>query len=487
MVFLKTIINFLKEYDMSLDDLLKALGLFGSAVAFIWSAIAGIKTVQETAKDKRDKQISEYISLFTDTDRVKRISGVNGLVQHATLVFNELFYLCAIEQDPFIREFIQEALEEVCLIKKADCIKYNKFLVQYCLKHDILILKMDKKNKEEIFEILGKGNTKKQIEMEINSRKSGVLYNGHTKIGNYMTLSSQLLAKSLKQAVGEDLYGILFIDSNLDKAYWRKCELKNAVLLYNIGRHTRGEKIEIKEVYLASNDFYGSEFKKLVCHKIWATNINLQNSYFTKLLIQGTNDIQEDKDVVVCTVKSKFTNMNLNNSQFISSHLEQCDIISAKLRQCKLTDSSFDTVYCKDNSFAGTNFRKCSFRNTNFYSSNFFIESFRQYTRKTYYKTGRNAYKRTTGPLFCKFNDCIFDNVKWGGSNLRNTKFINCTFKDVNFAGADLEDTLLDHCTFDIGVNFVGAKNIDKIVVKGEEPLCLTETKQKEKSGDKRG
>lgn len=81
MVFLNTLINFLKEYDMSLDDLLKTLGLFGSVFAFIWSAIAGIKTVQETAKDKRDKQISEYISLFTDTDRVKRISGVNGLVK----------------------------------------------------------------------------------------------------------------------------------------------------------------------------------------------------------------------------------------------------------------------------------------------------------------------------------------------------------------------------------------------------------------------
>ncbi|MCH5269309.1 MAG: hypothetical protein J1E83_01040 [Lachnospiraceae bacterium] len=87
----------------------------------------GIKTFKDTAKDKRDKQISEYISLFADENRVKPISGVNGLVHHANLTFNELFYVCATEKDSFIQELIYNALESICINKKADCVKIISF------------------------------------------------------------------------------------------------------------------------------------------------------------------------------------------------------------------------------------------------------------------------------------------------------------------------------------------------------------------------
>ncbi|MCH5269310.1 MAG: hypothetical protein J1E83_01045 [Lachnospiraceae bacterium] len=113
--------------------------------------------------------------------------------------------------------------------------KNNKFLVQYCLKKNILPVKVPGFiDKEHLLDVLRRGNTETRIEIEINSGKRSLLYNDAAEIRNYAALSSQLLAKSLTKISNEHLKDVMFLDSSLYGAFWKKYRLENAVLLHNI-------------------------------------------------------------------------------------------------------------------------------------------------------------------------------------------------------------------------------------------------------------
>lgn len=434
------------DKPISWDNVFKVIGFIGSAIAFFWTVASGLKTFKNAANDKRDKQISEYISLFADKNGVKRISGVNGLVRHINLTFNELFYICATEKDSFIRELIHDALENTCINKKADCVKNNKFLVQYCLKKNILPLKLPGFNdKERLLGVLRRGNTETRIEIEINSGNRSLLYNDTAEIRNYMALSSQLLAKSLSKVSNEHLKGVMFVDSSLYGAIWKKCRLENAALLHNIGRHAKGTGNIIGEVYLWDNDFYGSEFTDMDCCKIYSYNTHLRNSVFKTLSIRGTRYPSDKKSSTANLQRSVFEKNIFNMSKFYSVKIEDCNMMKVEWKGCTLEDVSFASMMIKENDWSGTKAVRCSFIHIGFYASKFHSE----------------------------FLQCNFEDVKWGGNNLRGTKFKECTFKKVNFKGTDMDKVLFENCTFVDGKDFTGAKNSDHIVIIKNDQLGI--------------
>ena len=364
------------------------------------------------------------------------MSGVNGLVRYAKLAFDELFYICAIEQDSFIQGLLKDALENVCIKKKAECMKNNKFLVQYCLKKNIAPVKMHEfSDKEHLLDILRRGSTETRIEIEINNEKRSLLNNEATEIRNYTALSSQLLAKTLKKASGKQLKGILFVDSNLYEVSWKKCRLENAALLHNIGRHAKGKENTVGEVYLWDNDFYGSKFTEMECYKIYSYNTCFRNTIFRKLSIRGTKNQTEKKSSTSNIHQSVFEENIFNKSKFYSVNVEDCNMMKVEWKGCTLEDVSFSSMMFKENDWSGAKSVRCSFMHIGFYINKFHSE----------------------------FLQCIFEAVNWGGSNLKGTKFKECTFRNVSFKGADLQNVLFENCIFDEDIDFKVARNSDKI------------------------
>ena len=428
-------LQYLKDYKDAFNIIITAFTAVVGMFTLISTIVKIINEAKNYVKDKRDKQLFDYVNTFSDKEKVRRLSGVNGLTNYASIMFKELFYICALEEDALIKELLQNALLQICPKKKESCKEINQFFVQYMVKQDISIREeFDSKTAKEFRSILKKGNTESRIQWEIAHKGKSISSIENEEVEECLLLSSQLMSRALKRILNQPLKGVLFEGSSLYKAHWINITLKNAALLDNIGRHAKGFKIYAEEVLLWKNDFYGSLFTGLSCKRIYIYHTTFRESTFIKFSIQGVLGALSDKTSLLDFHRALIIeDITFSQSKFFYTKVALYRIVDGKWNGCKLYRCNFLATEFIDNKMRGINSSHCEFDQVNFYKDK----------------------------MQGIFNQCSFNNVKWGGSTLKGSKFVKCTFKNVDFAGADLANVIFENCDFENANVFKGTQNMN--------------------------
>lgn len=419
---------------MSLEDLQTVAGLALDVikiVAEVAALIAVIIKASQYIRDKRDKQLYDYVNSFADKERVRRLSGVNGLTNYASYMFQELFYICLLEKDPFIRERLRDALMDVSVRCKKQCKKIHLFIVQYCIKNDSLPIKdMDKQIRSRIIKFLTAGHTQLRIQAEID-RGSGNTYEADEEITAGIPLSSQLLANALTKAKLQNLSGMFLSDSSLYKAIWFKNTLERSVLSDVIGRHAKGICLYLQDDYIRNNDFYGSCLIGGEGKRVYIFNTEFRKSTFAFLKMSATlKEASKGESLVRKRDGATWEGDTFSQSKFFYAKIKQYSIKESKWNGCRL-------FWCV---FQDTDFVKNEMHSFSCYYNSFCKVNF------------------WSGKISGSFYRCRFEDVTWGGSDLKGTKFIRCVFQNVDFAGADLKNIVFENC------RFIGNNNLKKDV-----------------------
>ncbi len=66
-----------------------------SIIAFsglFWTLFSGLKSFKNYSKNKTNEHLSNLIELFSDNNKIKRLSSANSLVHYCDSMFKEIFY-----------------------------------------------------------------------------------------------------------------------------------------------------------------------------------------------------------------------------------------------------------------------------------------------------------------------------------------------------------------------------------------------------------
>lgn len=383
------------------------IGTFAiSLFTLTWAIVTGIRSLKDIALNRKNKQLADFIALFSDKSEIKRLSGINGLSLYAKTLFKELFFICSIEKDAIIKELIYNSLKKESPHMVKTCIHINSFLVDYFLYYDyqskaFIRLKQDK----VIVDTLKFGRTERRIQLELNKRNSDSVFERDYAIDNHLLLSSKLLALAVSKSLYMHLNGILIIQSDMYTSKWICNSIKNCVITNNVARHTILLLTKCHSCYIGDNDYFESRYIKSSFIKCNIRDSSFRNSYF----IQTT--FQEGK---------------IRNAFFNKSTLTKCSYKQVKeidtcfWNGCMLRHVRFDEVKIVSNELYDVRIVATSFTNIKFW---------------------RNK-------LIGQFECCRFNDVVWGGSELKSVTFTNCIFNDVNFAGAILKYCQFINCKF---------------------------------------
>lgn len=436
------------------EIIFEILKLIVQIAPLVWAIITGFKTFRNYANDKRTEQLSKYIKEFSKQDRMYRLSGMSGLTYYASDMFMELFYICVLEKDALIKEIIKDALMRICPQKKSECLQLHTFFVKYILRQNVKLSKISYlENKKYFYKTLKKGNTENRIHMEINRIESSTSLDEEVKVDEYLILSSELLALSMKKAKKQDLSGILFLESNLYGCIWNKCYIKNTALIESVGRHAKGYRNHLENVYINDCNFYGSRFIEMRCNSIYMYNkTHFRDSIMAFCSIKGkkyedTNQklkstggpANENKKLEQRNYSTVIKSAIFSESTFFKVEIKWYQIEQGYWNGCRLFFCKFKEVDLIANKWNGTNYVNCSFTHLNF---------------------NKDIIKGN-------FKYCKFQDINWKDSELKETIFVGCKFKNVDFANADLEKVLFDHCTLEGDINFKNVKNKESIRKKG--------------------
>lgn len=448
--------QYLKDYKDAYDIIFQGIKLIVEIILMVVTVAKGFGALKKYIEDKRNTQLSNYINNFSKKNRVKRLSGVSGLVSNASKIFNELFYICALEKDALIREPLLNGIMKICKRKKKKCKKINSFFVRYSLKEDILINKITIVEERDImWNYLEMGNTNNRIQLEINHSKYGISFKNDREIEQCLVLSSQLMAGAIKRAIFQSLKGVMFLESSLYEATWVKCSLKNAAVVDCVGRHAKGFGTSIEKVFLWQDDFFDSQFIGLRCKETDIYHANFRESLFAFLSMRGENSITRDSfqnghESVLETVgfsKSKFYRVRLEEYKVKNGTWNACSFNYCSFHKVDFINNKWHSIVCMNSKFSAVNFWKNELHGT--------------------------------------FANCKFEHIKFGGSDLQGSKFVKCTFKEADFAGADLKNVKFEDCIFLENVNlFIKTKNLELQNITGKKALAYIQAHQEEfKSG----
>ena len=434
-------LQYLKDYKDAFEIIITAF----TAVVGMFTLICTIVELAQTAKnyvqDRRDKQLSDCVNSFAKEERVERLSGVNGLANNASIMFSELFYICALEKDALIRELLFDALVKECRKQKEKCMQINSFLVKYSLKENIFISRITiPKERDKMWLYLTEGDPDNKTQMNINKRKLEIGLKEDAQIDSCLLISSQLMAHSLKRAANQSLKGNIFIESGFDKVSWKKCSLKSTALVDIQGEDAVGKVIHMEEVFLWENHFINSRFRQFNCKKVDIHQSSFKQSSFIDFSMYGAG-YEPGKSMVLHNNQDSV----IKEFSFVQNGYEHVKIVLYQIKY-----GSWD--HCQ--------FKQCRFSIVNFIN-NTWQDMICSYSKFRMVKFWKNKFNGT-------FDNCEFNDVKYFKNNLQGTRFIKCIFRNVSFAGSDMMNVIFEDCTFENTNVFKGTQNMDPNNITGK-------------------
>lgn len=192
-------------------DLIIKIGTFAISICtLVWALVSGIHSLKDISINRRNKQLIDFITLFSDKDEIKRLSGIHGLSSYSKFLFKELFFICSIESDAIIKELIFDELQKQSPHSRKHCIQINDFLVNYFLQHDFEGNYLcEIKNDRKMTSVLKDSQTNRRIQFELNRRNPFSKFEQDYAVDNHLMLSSKLLALAIKKSYFVKLCGNL--------------------------------------------------------------------------------------------------------------------------------------------------------------------------------------------------------------------------------------------------------------------------------------
>lgn len=378
-----------------------------SALTVIIAVCSGLRSFVTYVKDRRNKQLTEFITLFSDDNEIKRLSGINGLERYADVLFNELFFICSVEKRSMIRELIYNTLRDHAGRNKQNCIDINRFMIRYLLAYDFDdgLLKEVKQN-TQIMAPLKHGQIISRIRLELNKMSENSILENNQAIDNHMLLSSRLLAAALQKSFNRKLYGCMIYHSDLYKSRWCMDFFVNCVLMDNIARHIVSWRSGYEYAYISKNDFYDGRFYSSYFQQCHLVECKFRKSKLSRTFFE----------------KGRMKGITLNESSISDCSFHMLEsIFDCEWNGCSIRSTYFHTLKIIQNGFVGTNFVRCRFSNVKFLKCMFLGE----------------------------FRNCHFSDVELGDSTMKTSSFVNCTFKNVKFVGANIRKSTFTNCIFE--------------------------------------
>lgn len=395
------------EHNGDTVNTLIQIGTFIIAVlTWFGAVIGGIHSLRDIKINRRNKQLSEFIALFSDENETKRLRGIYGITSYSKFLFRELFFICSIENDAIIKELIYDALQKQSPHSKKYSIQINDFIVNCFLQHNYQGNHFDDIRKSsKMMNILKDGRINRRIQLEIDQKNPPGKFEQGYAVDNHLLLSSRLLAYAMKRSFFVRLSGNLVVQSDMYASKWRFVSINNCVFIKNVSRHIFSFATKYRRCYLLDSNYYDS---KLIA------------SYFVKCMIKDCLFIHSNFRNTV------FNEGEIQHGKFSKSILKRCHFLKLTINQdslwnsCWILNCNYEQVKITDNAFKGTIFVSVCFDDV---------------------KLWRNEF-------VSQFTKCQFTNVKWGGSKLLGVQFLNCILKNVDFAGANLKNCKFVNCTF---------------------------------------
>lgn len=393
-----------------------AIDLITSILVFIFGS-GSLYSIIKLFYNYRSTQQIKLVSIFSETDKMKRLSGVQEISKYSRILFKELFFICSMEKDELIKEFVFDILEKQSPHSRKHCIILNNFLLDYCIKHNYRIIDLKGfQISNEMLEILINSPTDRRILLKLYQNKFSGIADRNNEINNHLLLSSQLLGSAIKKSFHFRLCGNLIAQSDMYASTWVYVSMQNCVFIDHISSHMFSFSTKYQDCFMKSGNYSNSKFLITAFKNCMIQNCIFNNSYFilSKFQKEENNEISNKS----CDCK--------NQKKFI--------IDNSKWKDCKIIHSTYEKIQFQKNEMIRTYFFSISFTNVQFFKTNL-IGGFRK----------NNPQKIK----WVKFKECIFKNVIWGGALLKYVQFINCLFENATFVGTNLEKVVFTKCQFE--------------------------------------
>lgn len=436
MYLMNVFLESLRTNKESLDILLKLITSIIALVGLFWSLGSGLKTFKNYAANKRDEQISNLLLLFSQENKAKKLSALNGITNHGNRIFQEIFLFCIIEQDYLIQSLLFDKLLELSKNHAEEVIFFNKFYIKILLKNSSYEMGSFNLSDNER-KILIRYYTDVRINKEIENRFP--LEYQHdisesNEIFDYAKISSKLMEGVLPHKKPRQMQGLIMDSLNLYACKIKNKQIENCIFQKNIFRHSTLKKINFKNVSFSQhNNFWESKLSQ----------VSFEKSLFTECKF-GSATFDYDCNFV----DTDILNCDFRKSKHKSTTFLKLQIKNTNFKGISCKASSFSELYAVKNQFVGARFSRSKFLNSKFYACDFTATS---------------------------FENCIFETLNWGGSIFKSTIFSNnCSFENVDFSGVDLKNVKFVDCTFGSHVNFKKSKNIETVVFKNCKGVKLS-------------
>ena len=398
--------NYLVENQEGIELALK-VGTFLVSVCTLFGALlGGLHSVREITRNHKSRKLTEFITLFSDENEIKRLSGINGLSLHARSLFRELFFICSIEENAMIRELIYDALLKRSVKAKSECIWLNDFVVGYFLQQEGQgRLLAGVKNETEMISKLKRSQTERRVRYELKKKNPPAAPKEQYAVDNHILLSSMLLAGALTRSFHIRLNGNLILQSNLYAARWIGSTVRHCAIVDNVARHMFSVFTGYDDCFLCNNNYLGSRFVKTTFHKCSIIDVGFRDCRMLHTEIAG------GRINAVC----------FNQSSLYGCKLAQItEIRECTWNGCTIQKSRYEDTRLVANEMKGVRFSNVSFTDVNLW---------------------RSAVVGT-------FTDCTFSRVKWGGTVLKGVQFNGCVFQHTDFSGVKPVNCKFMDCRF---------------------------------------
>lgn len=388
-------------------DLIIKIGTFVISICtLVWALVSGIHSLRDISINRRNKQLIDYISLFSAEEETKRLSGIYGLSSYSKYLFRQLFFICSVESDAIIKELIFDELQKQSPHSKKHCIQINDFLVNYFLQHDFESNYLcEIKNNKKMVSVLKDSQTNRRMQFELNRRNPSSKFEQDYAIDNHLMLSSKLLALAIKKSYFVKLCGNLVYQSDMYASRWRFASIQNCVFANNISRHISCFLTKYYRCCIFGTNYLDSKYIAAYFINCMIKNCLFLDSNFVNVLFRE-GELQY----------TRFDKSSLKNCRFSQIKI----ILASYWNGCTISNGIYEHIQIIKNVIKGTVFHGTYFMDVKFFSTK----------------------------LVGEFKKCRFKNISWGGSKLSGVHFINCNFEDVKFAGANFKNCKFIGCRF---------------------------------------
>ncbi|MDY5912609.1 MAG: pentapeptide repeat-containing protein [Inconstantimicrobium porci] len=410
----------------------------------IISVLTMVSSIRSQSKERKSKNIADYISQLSSTEQAVKLSAIKYLGNYKQGI-PYLINLLKYEENSFvintcIRTIVEQASYSIHIL-----INESKLVKLEIIK---LTAEMDALGKDitEINELIGiDKNSYSRIKegLHFKNAKDNFLYK--------LKIETEISGQDI-ESIKKDKYKELLKNANSLNCYIKKL---TDVISLTIEEASKDKKIKDKKIYDIITDAYIPQIKlKNVDLSMWNfTGANLKEAEFNNCKFEKNkfeNSILENASFRECELKNisfqgiscdgcDFSKTDLIGVNFTNIDSKCMSFDGAKLQSCLFTDSKFE-----DTKMKGTEFNSVKFQNF----KNFKCNLMNSVTNKSDFDN-----VMLNGAIFSgsklvnnSFNKCKFDGGKFDSATFVKSKFNNMDLRPIQDILQDEDNNTIENC-----------------------------------------